>query len=314
MKYTYTIIIPHKNIPKLLQRCLDSIPKREDTHIIVVDDNSDPNIVNFCQFPGYNRDDVEIIFSKEGKGAGYARNVGLEHANSEKILFADSDDFFNYCIRDILDEYQNDNSDVVFFNVSAVNNDTYTKSGRGSDINKYHLLYEKKTESALFLFRYDMGNPIAKMFKKSFLDTYRLKFDETRIHDDTSFSYLAGYYGRKFSVDKRALYCITYRPNSISFTLDDQKILTRMQVLGKRDRFFIDHGIDLDQIKVNLHIDSLVSLRKKNQKELYNKCIQILVDNGLRKRDIYKRMFISIKNNVVKRIRRRLLIIIESRF
>lgn len=38
----YSIIIPHKNIPHLLQRCLKSIPRRKDVQIIIVDDNSDP--------------------------------------------------------------------------------------------------------------------------------------------------------------------------------------------------------------------------------------------------------------------------------
>ena len=61
----YSIIIPHKNIPNLLQRCLDSIPNREDVQIIVVDDNSDPNIVDFDKFPGLNRSNVEVIFTKE---------------------------------------------------------------------------------------------------------------------------------------------------------------------------------------------------------------------------------------------------------
>ena len=56
----YSIIIPHKNIPNLLQRCLDSIPNREDVQIIVVDDNSDPNIVDFDKFPGLNRSNVEV--------------------------------------------------------------------------------------------------------------------------------------------------------------------------------------------------------------------------------------------------------------
>ena len=60
----YSIIIPHKNIPNLLQRCLDSIPNREDVQIIVVDDNSDPNIVDFDKFPGLNRSNVEVIFTK----------------------------------------------------------------------------------------------------------------------------------------------------------------------------------------------------------------------------------------------------------
>lgn len=50
--YRYTIIIPHKNIPMLLQRMLDSIPQREDLQVIIVDDNSDPQAVDFRTFPG----------------------------------------------------------------------------------------------------------------------------------------------------------------------------------------------------------------------------------------------------------------------
>jgi glycosyltransferase involved in cell wall biosynthesis len=38
--YDYSIIIPHKNIPNLLQRWLDSTLIRKDVQIIIVDDNS----------------------------------------------------------------------------------------------------------------------------------------------------------------------------------------------------------------------------------------------------------------------------------
>lgn len=44
--YKYSIIIPHYNIPELLQRCLDSIPERDDVQVIVVDDNSDSSKVD----------------------------------------------------------------------------------------------------------------------------------------------------------------------------------------------------------------------------------------------------------------------------
>lgn len=90
----YSIIIPHKNIPDLLQRCLDSISPREDVQVIVVDDNSDLLIVDFEHFPGIDRDDVELIFPKDGKGAGYTRNVGLDHAVGKWLLFVDADDFY----------------------------------------------------------------------------------------------------------------------------------------------------------------------------------------------------------------------------
>ena len=78
----------------MLRRCLESIPVRDDIQIIVVDDNSDASIVDFEHFPGSERKGVEIIFTKEGKGAGYARNIALKQAIGDWILFADADDFF----------------------------------------------------------------------------------------------------------------------------------------------------------------------------------------------------------------------------
>lgn len=308
----YSIIIPHKNIPKLLQRCLDSIPQRDDLEVIVVDDDSDPTIVDFDHFPGKERKDTTVIFDKSGKGAGRARNIGLKHAKGVKILFADADDFFNYCVRDILDVYKNDDSDIVFFRVSGINCFTYLNSNRGSYINRFHSLYENHNEEGLLHFRYDCGFPWAKIISKSLIDTYSIRFEETKIHNDTTFSYLTGFYGKKFKVDKRGLYCITYRDNSITYTLDEDKILTRMQVLSKRDRFFLDHDIDLNKIEVNLHIDSLVTLRKHKQKNLYNRCVQILTDNGLSKKEINKRMIKSLKKKMFKRLRWQLQIIIDK--
>lgn len=303
---TYSVIIPHKNIPNLLQRCLDSIPQREDLEVIVVDDNSDPKIIDFDNFPGKDRQDTTIIFDKSGKGAGRARNIGLEHAKGKWLLFADADDFYNYCIRDILDEYQNDDSDIVFFNVLGINTHLYIGSKRSNQVNKLHVLYEKKPVESLFHFRYDVGSPWTKLFKKSLVDSHSIRFDETIIHNDTTFSYLAGYYGQKFKVDKRALYCVTYRPDSISYSLDNNKILTRMKVLSNRDRFFLDNDIDISKLEVNLHYDTLIKLKSEKQKDLFNECIKILEDNGFSKKHIRKRMLKSWKQKIIKGLNRRI--------
>lgn len=47
----YSIIIPHKNILELLRWCLDSILGRKDVQIIMLDDNSDQEIIKFDCFP-----------------------------------------------------------------------------------------------------------------------------------------------------------------------------------------------------------------------------------------------------------------------
>lgn len=51
----YSIIIPHYNVPELLQRCLNSIPNLPSFQIIIVDDCSDGKIVDFRCFPGMER-------------------------------------------------------------------------------------------------------------------------------------------------------------------------------------------------------------------------------------------------------------------
>lgn len=79
----YSIIIPHKNSTKLLQRCLDSIPFRDDLEVIIVDDNSDPEVVDFDNFPGKERPNTIIIFSKEGGRQGRVRNIALPHVGMD---------------------------------------------------------------------------------------------------------------------------------------------------------------------------------------------------------------------------------------
>ena len=105
MHINYSIIIPHHNIPKLLIRCLASIPNRKDTEIIIIDDNSSAEIVDFDNFPGKERENTKIFFSKVNGGGGYARNIGVQMAKGDKLIFADADDFFNDNLSDLLDDY-----------------------------------------------------------------------------------------------------------------------------------------------------------------------------------------------------------------
>jgi len=88
----YSIIIPHKNISQLLERCLRSIPSREDLEIIVVDDNSSheeiANIKHFQSQPDIP--DFLLLLTSEGKGAGFARNRGVERAKGKWVVFADA--------------------------------------------------------------------------------------------------------------------------------------------------------------------------------------------------------------------------------
>ncbi|MBP5345488.1 MAG: glycosyltransferase family 2 protein [Bacteroidales bacterium] len=275
----YSIIIPHKNIPKLLQRCLDSIPQRADLEVIVVDDNSDPNIVNFEKFPGFDRKDTTIIFDKSGKGAGRARNIGLQHAQGKWLLFADADDYFNYCIRDILDEYREDVAEIVFFSASSVDSLTYTNVNRADYVNDFIDYYLNNPNEGENILRYVHAAPWAKLVKSQLIRNNDIRFQETIINNDVRFSYRIGYHAKNLKVDKRALYCLTYRGNSIQYSISEEKILESMNVLGEREGFLIEHGIQVSSAFVwggKEYIARLADFWESNNLDLYNRCLKIL--------------------------------------
>ncbi len=222
----YSIIIPHKNIPQLLQRCLDSIPRREDIQIIVIDDNSSP---------GRERDDVEIVFTREGRGAGYARNEGLKRAKGKWLLFADTDDFFLPDFLKTLDVYGDTDYDLVTFRAESADCDTLkpVPSRQG-----YYGVYEKITEDVdVDYLKYRNDVPWAKMISAKLVQEHSIRFDETPAANDVMFSAYVDYYACKAAACSASIYCATVRPDSLQYAPVLKNLLARVTVACRLNRF-----------------------------------------------------------------------------
>lgn len=203
------IIIPHKNTPQLLQRLLDSIPEIDGVRVIVVDDGSDNNIVDFTHFPGNNRQDTTIILQKESHGAGSARNVGLKSADAKYILFADSDDFFLPGSFRLFMDYVNTDYDIIFFNVKALQADLKTLGKRADYYNDFFRKHDEQ------LMRYTSNVPWAKMIKLELIRKYNIRFDETSVANDAYFSCLAAIHANQVHTDNHVVYCCTETEGSL---------------------------------------------------------------------------------------------------
>ena len=232
MNCHYSIIIPHKNIPALLQRCLDSIPSREDIQIIVVDDNSSSTEVNFTKFPGNNRKEVEIIYTKEGRGAGYARNCGLSVAKGQWLLFADADDFFIPGFLEILDEYVDTDYDMITFRAESVDSDTLIPvSSRQNN----SLEISENIDSERLKYRNDV--PWAKMISHRLVQEHHLRFDETPAGNDAMFSGYIDYYAQRVIASSKVIYCATVRNGSLQYSAVLVNLLARVDVACGYNRF-----------------------------------------------------------------------------
>lgn len=151
----YSIIIPHYNIPHLLGRCIASIPEREDIQIIVVDDCS-PNAQDYrSTIPELSRPFVEFYSTPIGGSAGRARNLGLKHATGEWVTFLDADDLFVDNVEQILDKYQYQYADIIYFKSASVMSDDLSKVSDRNIFNYHFDTYFKTHNEQLLRLEFD---------------------------------------------------------------------------------------------------------------------------------------------------------------
>ena len=236
-KINYSIIIPHKNSPSLLQRCLDSIPDQEDIQVIVVDDNSNEALVDFSRFPGVERRNIELYFTKEGKGAGYARNVGLQYAKGKWLLFADADDFFTENAFDYLFQQVSSAQDIIYFKVASCYSDSLEPAERNRLTNQIvDNFLGNKTENTEYNLRYKF-EPWGKMIKMDLIREENIKFDEIISGNDVMFSVLSGHYAKSVTAVRDTIYCVTINKGSISYTQNIENITSRYVVALRYNDF-----------------------------------------------------------------------------
>jgi glycosyltransferase involved in cell wall biosynthesis len=212
-------------------------------------------VVDFENFPGLHRPHTEAVFTKEGKGAGYARNIGLERAAGRLLLFADADDFFNYCVHDVLDEYKNTKADVVVFKNNSIDSDKYTVADRLKRYNFYIDNYKASPSRYEKYLRYAYFSPWGKIINRDLVVKNNIRFDEITKHEDVTFSYLTGFYASKIEADDRALYCITARRSSLTYSgFTAAQRLDDIVVSGRYKKFLEDKNINLNETKYIRHL------------------------------------------------------------
>lgn len=298
MSINYTVIIPHHNIPELLDRCLSSIPRRDDVQTVVVDDCSGEEYLLAIKEVEDKYSNVVFVYDRKGGGGGHARNVGLSYAQGRYVIFADADDFFNDCFNNILDDYIEADEDLIFFKGNSVDTDSYAPAHRADHLNEFvdaHLRGEDINGNML---RYKFGEPWARMVKTSVIFDNEIRFDETKIHNDTTYAYLVGYYGKTFRVDSRPLYCVTVRSGSVSVRTDANRIKTRVAVFARAEQFYKAHNIPME---VTEHYVQLARLLAHRKFSLYNKCCKIITDYGTSKGRVYLKTLKTICDILIRR-------------
>lgn len=239
----YSVIIPTKNNPEQVRRCVDSIPEREDIEILICDDNSDVGYKSEIRKICGDRKNVSLLESSMSAWAGHARNCGMDSAQGDWLIFSDSDDFFDANFWDIINSITDFScADIIYFNVKGVYSDTLESASRGARYSKYVDDFCDGKKNAEERLRYYHMVPWGKVFRKSFIQEHHIRYDEVKASNDVMFNIKAGSQASKIEAHKKLMYYVTVSHNSLTKKKDKELLRCRYDVLIRHYKYVLSLG------------------------------------------------------------------------
>ncbi|WP_367301326.1 glycosyltransferase family 2 protein [Leuconostoc carnosum] len=182
-----SVIMPIYNVARYLRRSIDSVLKQtfKEFELILVDDGStdaSPSILDeYKDNPRVN------VIHKKNSGSGLSRNAGLDVAKGQYVYFMDPDDWLEgEMLRDNYELIRKESPDILLFGsydhfenrVTSQNLDNEFLQSKNSFLERFPQLFKKNV-------MYTVWN---KIYKKSFLLKYNLRFGSERSGQDYVFN------------------------------------------------------------------------------------------------------------------------------
>ncbi len=189
------IIITAYNAHKTIIKTLLSIEMqtlKKLVRVYIVDDQSQ-NDYNYIIDLFKNELDITIIRNEKNLGPGLSRQRGLDVSRNEYIVFIDSDD--------------------VFYDCYALEN-LYNNIGNKDFI--IGAILEEKPKDVFKYIRVFKGCLHGKMYRRSVIEKYSIKFCNTRNHEDNVFNYLYMNCCNHIAQTEKIIYQYNYNSDSIT--------------------------------------------------------------------------------------------------
>lgn len=212
-----SVVIPIYNAEEHLEQCLESLVSQtlKEIEILCVDDGStDGSAAILSDYA--QRDNRFIVLRQQNRGAGVARNKGLEVARGEYVIFLDADDFFAPdLLKKMYAQAVCSEADIVICNGRAYN----TSSGQYRDVANY--LRTSLVKGIPVFSRRDIPdhiltvtNPVPwnKLFRRGFLLREQLHFQPLQNCNDLYMVLLSLCVAERISSIDEPL--VSYRENS----------------------------------------------------------------------------------------------------
>lgn len=242
-----SVIIPMYNAEKYVEKCLNSLIKQtyQDLEIIIVNDGSKDSSRQICE--EYVKKDKRItLINTENRGAGSARNTGIEASKGEYISFIDSDDYVcpDYYER-FLQMIEKTGADIAigrYHRISEHEDMQFKNSGEVKECTNM--------EELMLLYGEDIDDYINAVLVTNKLYKHKLfegnvRFPVGRLIDDEFIIYKLIYKAKKIVYTDDIMYAYVQSNSSVMRTnFKEQRVYDTMDVYDEVYAFFKKNGTE----------------------------------------------------------------------
>ena len=235
----FSIIIPVYNVEKYLHECLDSVLGQiySNYEIVLVDDGSTDLSGKICDEYSEKCNFISVVH-QNNQGLSSARNVGINAAKGEYLVFLDSDDFIQKDGLEILSNIiEKENPDIIINNYYSV------EDGNPKLLSKPWNLSKAYSGSGEVLTACSSVNNIVLtawciVAKRAFLLENNLMFYPGIKHEDELWTPQVIIKSAKTVLNGKAFYCYrTERAGSIVRVPDIKKLFDKLFIIDELIKF-----------------------------------------------------------------------------
>lgn len=208
-----SVIVPVYNVERYLENCVSCILKQTYTklEIILVDDGSPDRCGIVCDSFAEKDSRIRVIH-KENGGLSDARNVGLDVATGEYILFVDSDDYIpKDSIEYLYNSLKANKADIAVGKLKMT-----SKLDEDDNSSETYCVVYSKNEAMNQLFyanKYSVAAP-GKLYLASLFEDVR--FPKGKLHEDVFTTYKVFLKSNRVFYGDKLVYYYYHRPGSIT--------------------------------------------------------------------------------------------------
>ena len=245
----FSIVIPFYNAERYLANSIESVLLQKCNssycyEVIAIDDSSTDSSYEVAQqYMKYSH--FKLVTTELNSGPGAARNIGINNASGEYILFLDSDDFL---VKGALDQlYQHLvihdlSQDLVAYNWAySFDSDLDSVAYKGGRRDIDSLFSEEESIAENYLGMKMDGSVIYTLVKKKIIDENNIKF-RTGIHEDIDFAFKLYYFSEQITYLDSQIYMKRNHSESIVNTISEKHLSGYMEAWREMFDFIADRS------------------------------------------------------------------------